>query len=52
MHIYPVILSEGSGTRLWPLSRETCPKQFLPLLAGAYLADDDIVRIEDAYHRT
>ena len=29
--IYPVILSGGSGTRLWPLSRESHPKQFLPL---------------------
>ena len=28
----PVILSGGSGTRLWPLSREAYPKQFLPLL--------------------
>lgn len=32
MHIYPVILSGGSGTRLWPMSREAYPKQFLPLL--------------------
>ena len=32
MHdILPVILSGGSGTRLWPLSREAYPKQFLPL---------------------
>src|SRR5690606_21768979 len=30
----PVILSGGSGTRLWPLSREAYPKQFLPLLGG------------------
>ena len=29
--ILPVILSGGSGTRLWPLSREAYPKQFLPL---------------------
>jgi len=29
--IQPVILSGGSGTRLWPLSRESYPKQFLPL---------------------
>jgi mannose-1-phosphate guanylyltransferase/mannose-6-phosphate isomerase len=30
MHrIYPVILSGGSGTRLWPLSREMYPKQFI-----------------------
>ena len=27
----PVILSGGSGTRLWPLSREAYPKQFLAL---------------------
>jgi len=30
-NIQPVILSGGSGTRLWPLSRESYPKQFLPL---------------------
>jgi mannose-1-phosphate guanylyltransferase/mannose-6-phosphate isomerase len=34
MNIYPVILSGGSGTRLWPMSREAFPKQFLPLLGG------------------
>ena len=32
--VYPVILSGGSGTRLWPMSREAMPKQFLPLLDG------------------
>jgi len=31
MQITPVILSGGSGTRLWPLSRETYPKQFLQI---------------------
>ena len=30
-NVQPVILSGGSGTRLWPLSREAYPKQFLPL---------------------
>ena len=30
--LIPVILSGGSGTRLWPLSREAYPKQFLPLV--------------------
>ena len=29
--LQPVLLSGGSGTRLWPLSRESHPKQFLPL---------------------
>lgn len=32
--IRPVILSGGSGTRLWPLSRELFPKQLLPLASG------------------
>ncbi|HRP71640.1 MAG TPA: mannose-1-phosphate guanylyltransferase/mannose-6-phosphate isomerase [Luteimonas sp.] len=31
MDLQPVLLSGGSGTRLWPLSREAYPKQFLPL---------------------
>jgi len=31
--LYPVILSGGSGTRLWPLSRVALPKQFLPLIS-------------------
>ena len=30
----PVILSGGSGTRLWPLSRGQYPKQFLPLVSN------------------
>ena len=30
--ILPVILAGGSGSRLWPLSRELYPKQFLPLV--------------------
>ncbi|HEX7113230.1 MAG TPA: mannose-1-phosphate guanylyltransferase/mannose-6-phosphate isomerase [Mizugakiibacter sp.] len=32
--VLPVLLSGGSGTRLWPLSREGHPKQFLALAAG------------------
>ncbi len=35
--IYPVILAGGSGTRLWPLSRRSYPKQFSPLLGGQSL---------------
>jgi mannose-1-phosphate guanylyltransferase/mannose-6-phosphate isomerase len=34
MSLHPVILAGGSGTRLWPMSRESYPKQFLPLLDG------------------
>ncbi|HMG49250.1 MAG TPA: sugar phosphate nucleotidyltransferase, partial [Inquilinus sp.] len=31
--VVPVVLSGGSGTRLWPLSRAGYPKQFLPLVS-------------------
>ena len=31
MALVPIILSGGAGTRLWPLSRETAPKPFMPL---------------------
>lgn len=34
--IHPVILSGGAGTRLWPLSRASYPKQFLPLVDDRY----------------
>ena len=30
-YIVPIILCGGSGTRLWPLSRESYPKQFLSI---------------------
>jgi mannose-1-phosphate guanylyltransferase/mannose-6-phosphate isomerase len=42
--ILPVILSGGSGTRLWPLSREGFPKQFLPLLGEASLIQETVAR--------
>jgi mannose-1-phosphate guanylyltransferase/mannose-6-phosphate isomerase len=35
--IQPVVLCGGSGTRLWPLSRKTLPKQFVPLIDGKNL---------------
>ncbi|MGI9370774.1 MAG: mannose-1-phosphate guanylyltransferase, partial [Ruegeria sp.] len=38
--IYPVILCGGSGTRLWPLSRKSYPKQFVPLLGDTTLLQD------------
>ena len=39
--LIPVILSGGSGTRLWPLSRELYPKQLLPLVGRANDAAGD-----------
>src|SRR5262249_2961500 len=34
---YAVIMAGGSGTRLWPLSRNTLPKQLLPVIKGKSL---------------
>ncbi|MYL22477.1 mannose-1-phosphate guanylyltransferase/mannose-6-phosphate isomerase [Halomonas alkaliantarctica] len=44
--IQPVILSGGSGTRLWPLSREQMPKQFLSLLGDTSLLQQTLKRLE------
>jgi mannose-1-phosphate guanylyltransferase/mannose-6-phosphate isomerase len=43
--IIPVILSGGSGTRLWPLSRELHPKQFLALIGQHTMLQDTILRL-------
>ena len=42
--ITPVILAGGSGTRLWPLSRKSYPKQFLNLNGNQSLLQDTIKR--------
>lgn len=42
--LIPVILSGGSGTRLWPLSRKSLPKQFLPLVGDTSLFQQTVVR--------
>jgi mannose-1-phosphate guanylyltransferase/mannose-6-phosphate isomerase len=47
LNIHPVILCGGSGTRLWPLSRELEPKQFLTLLRGRSLLQDTVARLDD-----
>ncbi len=43
--IRPVVLCGGSGTRLWPLSREALPKQFAPLIGGKSLLQATLERI-------
>jgi mannose-1-phosphate guanylyltransferase/mannose-6-phosphate isomerase len=42
--IVPVILSGGTGTRLWPLSREGYPKQFLPLVSTKTMLQETAAR--------
>ena len=43
--VVPVILSGGAGTRLWPLSREAQPKQFLSLVTERSLFQDTLLRV-------
>ena len=43
--IFPVILSGGSGTRLWPLSRTLLPKQFLPLVTRKTMLQETLLRL-------
>lgn len=45
--ITPVILSGGSGTRLWPLSTDDSPKQFLSLASPATMFADTLARTAD-----
>ena len=45
MQIIPIILSGGSGTRLWPLSRKLHPKQFLPLAGDKTMLQETIIRL-------
>jgi mannose-1-phosphate guanylyltransferase/mannose-6-phosphate isomerase len=61
MKITPVILCGGSGTRLWPLSRKSFPKQFVPLIGDKSLLQltlervaalsDEIVTVSSEQHR-
>jgi mannose-1-phosphate guanylyltransferase/mannose-1-phosphate guanylyltransferase/mannose-6-phosphate isomerase len=43
--IVPILLSGGAGTRLWPLSRETYPKQLLSLLGEQTLLQQAAMRV-------
>ena len=46
MLLQPVLLSGGSGTRLWPLSRESYPKQFLPLTSEHTMLQETVRRLD------
>src|SRR5215472_16566734 len=45
--LYPVILSGGSGTRLWPMSRTLYPKQLLRLVGEDSLLQQTVRRVAD-----
>ncbi|HEY5851865.1 MAG TPA: mannose-1-phosphate guanylyltransferase/mannose-6-phosphate isomerase [Lysobacter sp.] len=42
--LHPVVLSGGSGSRLWPLSRQNQPKQFLALIGDRSLYQETVIR--------
>ena len=44
--INPVILCGGSGTRLWPLSRKSCPNQYL-----SFISKNNNSLLQDTYER-
>ncbi|MGH8212313.1 MAG: mannose-1-phosphate guanylyltransferase/mannose-6-phosphate isomerase [Rhodanobacteraceae bacterium] len=47
MNLQPVILSGGSGTRLWPASRESHPKQLLSLFGRNSMLQETLLRVSE-----
>lgn len=47
MTITPVIMSGGAGSRLWPVSNDGTPKQFLPLISEHTMLEETITRLKD-----
>jgi mannose-1-phosphate guanylyltransferase/mannose-6-phosphate isomerase len=45
--IVPVLLAGGAGTRLWPVSRDALPKQFLPLIGERSTYQDTLLRVAE-----
>ena len=45
--IIPVIMCGGAGTRLWPVSRESMPKQFVPIIGEDSTFQQVIARVSD-----
>src|SRR5689334_24960989 len=46
--IIPLVLAGGAGTRLWPVSRDAMPKQFLPLVGERSTYQQALARVADA----
>src|SRR3954471_16236251 len=46
--LIPVLMCGGAGTRLWPVSRESMPKQFVPLVGERSTFQQTLQRVSDA----
>lgn len=46
--VIPILLAGGAGTRLWPVSRDALPKQFLPLVGNKSTYQATLLRVQDA----
>lgn len=49
--LLPIIMAGGSGTRLWPLSRNLYPKQFLTLTGSNSMLQDTVARLQGLEHQ-
>ncbi len=45
--IIPILLAGGAGTRLWPVSRDALPKQFLPFIGERSTYQETLLRVRD-----
>jgi mannose-1-phosphate guanylyltransferase/mannose-6-phosphate isomerase len=50
--IIPILLAGGAGTRLWPVSRDALPKQFLPLVGEHSTYQETLLRVQDPMFAT